>query len=146
MGLTLTCGQVITIIVPGYVFKGIVKTALLNMDGNYAIMVLRHSEKIDIERMKDLLNAQSIKVVQEEECQKLFPNCDVTALPALGRLFNMPVYCSPTALAEESICFNVGTHEKVVEVRVDDYLELEHPHVGNFTTYGYKETKYEFAY
>ena len=127
-------------------FNGTVNTVLLKIDGDYALMVLKHFEDIDIDRMKIMLKTNSIAVVQEDECNSLFPSCDATALPILGTLIGMPVYCSTSILSNREICFNPGTHDKVVQVHVDDFVKLEHPTVGNFAIYGYKESKYEFIF
>ncbi len=127
-------------------FVGTVKTVPVKIDGQYALIVLKKSEHIDIKRMKCMLHVDRIDIVQEDECQVLFPKCDATALPALGTLVDIPVYCSNTVLEKKEICFNTGTHDNVIKVPVDEFVELEHPTIGNFTNYGYNESKYDFMY
>ena len=129
-----------------YPFKGSVRTVLLKIDGQYAIMVTKDREYIDFTRMKSILNAASVEPASEEECESLFPNCDATALPVLGTLVNMPVFCSQNVLASEEICFNPWTHDKVVKVPVNDFINLEKPTSGNFTKQGYRESEFDHVF
>jgi Ala-tRNA(Pro) deacylase len=127
-------------------FKGPVKTVVLKIDDQYAFMVTSSYEHIDLTRMKSILHAKTIEFASEEEYKDLFPECDATALPALGSLADMPVYCSQKVLEDEEVCFNPGTHDKVVKVPVQEFISLEKPKTGNFTKYGYCETEYDYLY
>lgn len=127
-------------------FKGPVKTVVLKIDNQYAFMVTSSHEAIDVNRMRSILHANNIEVVSEDECKDLFPECDATALPALGSMADLPVYCSQKVLENEEVCFNPGTHDKVVKVPVEEFISLEHPKSGNFTKYGYYESEFDYVY
>ena len=127
-------------------FKTAAKTVLLKIDEQYAIVVISSNEHIDLARMKSILKARSIEIASEQECEALFPDCDTTALPALGSLADIPVYCSQKVLADKEVCFNPGTHDKIVKVPVEEFIRLEKPTTGNFTISGYYETEYDYVY
>ena len=58
---------------------------------------------------------------------RLFPDCDLGAMPPFGNLYNMPVYVDSGLAADEWIAFNAGSHTDVVHMRFADYKWLADP-------------------
>jgi Ala-tRNA(Pro) deacylase len=112
---------------------GILYCLLVTIAGQPAVVALSSSEDFDVQDLQQFLHTEDVKVLGETECQKWFPDCEATALPALGCAFGMPVYCSPQVLQKRKICFNSGTHDELIQLATNDFIDLAHPVVGTFT-------------
>jgi len=115
--------------------ENMARTILLRIDNRYAILVSSVLEQVNYSRMRQVLGAGSVVPATEEECRKLFPECDSTALPVLDCLYEMRVYCSKKILSQSSISFNPGTHDEVLSISIDDFVKLGRPVIGEFTDY-----------
>ena len=113
--------------------SNIARAVIVNIDGQYAMVVCNNMEKIDFDRMKNLLGAKTIRFVTEKECEKLFPDCEKGAIPILGNLFDMQVYCSMIFLNQKKVFFKAGTQEETIRLSIDDFIRLAKPIVGSFT-------------
>jgi Ala-tRNA(Pro) deacylase len=112
---------------------GILFCLLVTIAGKPAIVALSSNEDFDVQDLQSFLHTEDVKVLGEAEYQKWFPDCEATALPALGSAFGMPVYCSPQVLQKRKICFNSGTHDECIQLATNDFIDLTHPVVGTFT-------------
>jgi len=112
---------------------GVLYCLLVSVAGKPAVVALSSSEDFDVKDLQLFLNRQDVRVADESECRKWFPDCEVTALPALGSAFGMPVYCSPNVLQKNKITFNSGTHDEIIQLTTNDFIDLTHPVVGTFT-------------
>jgi len=63
----------------------------------------------------------------ETELARLFPDCELGAMPPFGNLYGMPVYLDSGLAAEEMITFNAGTHRDVVHMRTSEFRKLVQP-------------------
>ena len=112
---------------------GVVFSLLVIIDGEPAMVVLSSDEEFEPESMRIFLHKKAVKIAADGEVYCLFPECDDTALPALGSAYGMPVYCSRHVLQKKKICFNSGTHDEIIQLATSDFVRLAHPVVGNFT-------------
>jgi len=65
--------------------------------------------------------------LKEEELERLFPECELGAMPPVGSLFGLPVYVASGMAADATIASNAGTHCDVVHMRFQDYEALVKP-------------------
>jgi Ala-tRNA(Pro) deacylase len=112
---------------------GVLYCLLVTIAGKPAVVALSSNEDFEVQDLQAFLHTEDVQVVGDSECQKWFPGCEVTALPALGSAFGMPVYCSPQVLKNRKICFNGGTHDELIQLATNDFIDLTHPVVGTFT-------------
>jgi Ala-tRNA(Pro) deacylase len=113
--------------------KAFAKTVILIVDARFCMFVLPASRKIDLEKVKQELHAQEVRLAAESEFSTICTGCEVGAMPPLGTLYQLPVYISHDLTEDPLITFNAGTHEEVVRMRYSDYAELIRPVVMNFT-------------
>jgi len=109
------------------------KTVIVNVDGEFAMLVLPSHLRVDLEKFRKWLNASEVRLASEGEMSRLFPDCEVGAEPPFGNLYNLPVYVSPL-LSRERITFNGGSHEEAVQIRYDDFVALTKPSVIDFVS------------
>jgi len=86
-------------------------------EGGDALMVLDAMDHLDLKKAAKALNSSHVKLIPEDELERAAPGCAVGAMPAVGRLFDVPTFADHAVAKEAEISFNGGSHE--VSVRVD---------------------------
>ena len=114
--------------------KDLAKTVIVHLDGKPAMAVLPANRKIIHEDLRETTGASQIKFATEEEFQKLFPDCEIGAMPPFGNLYGMEVYVAAALAADEGIAFNAGSHTELIKLAYKDFARLVKPKVAVFTT------------
>ena len=109
------------------------KTVVLLVDGHYAMAVLPAHHKVELKKLREELDARSVRLAREDEIRVIFADCETGAEPPFGNLYNMPVYLSTAVKSDGSITFNAGTHDDVIRMRYADYIALAKPQIFEFT-------------
>ena len=110
--------------IPG---KEVAKTVIIKADEKLIMAVLPASCKINMELLKDSINAKQIEIAQEKDFGLLFPECEVGAMPPFGKLYGMEVYVAEKLTMDEEIAFNAGTHRELIKLAYIDFERLVKP-------------------
>ena len=114
------------------------KTVFLKVDGKDAIAALPAHHLVVCEKLSQELAAWEVRLETEDEIRDVMETHHIEgelgAVPPFGNLYDLPVYASRALVEDERITFNAGTHEDVVRIRFEDFVELVHPHIANFST------------
>jgi Ala-tRNA(Pro) deacylase len=103
--------------------------------GRYLMAVLPAPCRLDLAALREVAGTGRLSLASEEEMGRLFPDCEVGAMPPFGNLYGVPVYvdhCFPHA---QEFVFQAGTHHEVVRVRYEEYERAVRPVVGEFCTH-----------
>jgi len=87
---------------------------------------------VDLDRLLDLAGGRSIRVAEESELRRLFPDCELGAMPPLGPLYGQTVFVDAALAMEPKIVFNAGTHRDAIAMRWNDFVKMVNPIVGRF--------------
>jgi Ala-tRNA(Pro) deacylase len=117
--------------IPG---KELAKVVILKIDGQFAMAVIPAPHKIDFERLKSAIEAKQIELASEKEFQKLFPDCDVGAMPPFGNLYGLPVYVAKPLKEDKEIVYNAGSHTEAIRMQYVDFDRLVKPIVIEYTS------------
>lgn len=98
-------------------------------DNGYAMLALPASMVVDFQEVRDALGLTHVRLATESELGRLFPDCDLGAMPPIGKLYDMPVFMDAALLRDERIAFNAGTHRDVVHMKLSDYRRLAEPNL-----------------
>ena len=109
--------------------REVAKVVVVFGDGKYHMLVIPANRLVDFQEVRHALNLSQARLASEEELGKLFPDCELGAMPPVGALYGMPVYLDSSLLDEGMIAFNAGTHRDVVHMRTEDYRSLVQPTV-----------------
>lgn len=112
--------------------RTVAKTVVFLGDEVFAMAVLPADERIDLEELRLALGLQSIRLAMEEEVARLFPDCELGAMPPLGPLFGLPVYVDNRLTEQDRIEFNGGTHRDEIRMTYDEFERLAEPIVRHF--------------
>jgi len=113
--------------------KYIAKPVIVNADGKNMMCVLSASHKIDLGALKKQLGAKSVKLLDEDQMSKLFPDCELGAEPPFGNLYDMPTVMDKALEKDDHIVFQAGSHEKAIRMSMADYRKLAQPKVLEFS-------------
>jgi Ala-tRNA(Pro) deacylase len=100
------------------------KTVIVDVDGELAMAVLPSDQYLDPDKLRQALNADSVRLAPEEDFKDRFPLCEPGGEPPFGNLYNMKVYVDDTLLSEDWLAFNAGTHTEVIKMGMGDFLRL----------------------
>jgi len=110
-------------------FREVAKTVVLFGDGAYHIAVIPASKLVDFHEVRTALGLSQARMATETELAKLFPDCELGAMPPLGPLYGLPVYLDSTVAGQDTIAFNAGTHREVMHMRTAEFRRLAAPHI-----------------
>jgi len=109
--------------------REVAKTVVVFGEGGYHMVVIPASRLVDLHELRGTLGFSQIRLATETELGKLFPDCEVGAMPPLGSLYGMPVYLDSVLAGQETIAFNAGTHREVVHMAMAEFRRLVSPEV-----------------
>src|SRR5437870_4940844 len=75
--------------VPG---MGTAKVVVVKADERFVMMVLPANWKVDFKRIREILGTRRVRLASESEVERLFPDCEVGAMPPFGNLYGLDVY------------------------------------------------------
>jgi Ala-tRNA(Pro) deacylase len=107
--------------------REVAKTVVVHGDNGYHMLVLPASKLVDFQEVRIALGLSHARMVPETELNRLFPDCELGAMPPVGNLYGMPVYLDSMLAAEDAITFNAGTHRDVVHMRIAEFRRLIRP-------------------
>jgi len=115
--------------------KDLVKSVMLKADGRFVMAVLPASWRIDINKLKEILNCGDVRIAKEEEFKAIFPDCETGAEPPFGNLYNVETIVDKSVTTDERIYFNAGNHYEAVEMGYSDFERLVKPRVVDFAVH-----------
>lgn len=110
--------------VPG---RSFVKPVMVRADGRHYLIALTANQRLDLDKLRDYLDAREIHLEGEDEFRRLFEDCELGAMPPFGNLYGLPVIADRDLWEDDLIAFNAGTHRYVVQMDFADYQRLARP-------------------
>jgi Ala-tRNA(Pro) deacylase len=86
-------------------------------DGRRVLLVLDATDHVDLRKARDAISAHDVRLLTEAELVAIAPECEAGALPAVGALYDLPVFADHAVREDAAISFNAGSHR--FSVRVD---------------------------
>lgn len=108
------------------------KTIIVDLDGEKVMVVLSASRHVNLDALAQVTQASQARLATEDEFKTLFPDCEIGAMPPFGSLYQLRVFVDRMVTEVDDLCFNAGTHEQVLRMDCNDYIEIEKPVVGDF--------------
>ncbi len=116
--------------VPG---REMAKVVMVKADGKMVMLVLPASYRVELKKLKDVLDCKKVGMAKEKEFQDLFPDCEIGAMPPFGNLYNIEVWVDKVLTEDASIVFQAGNHIETVRIKYSDYVRLVNPKVADFS-------------
>ena len=107
--------------------KEMAKIVVIKLAGGYGMVVLPASYRVDLEILKEAFKTEDVELAGENEFSRLFPDCEVGAMPPFGNLYDMDVYLAEPLTENEDIAFNAGSHSEILKMAYSDFERLVKP-------------------
>jgi Ala-tRNA(Pro) deacylase len=109
------------------------KTVICLADDQPIAAVVPAHLRVDLERLRLLAGATSLRLAQEAELIAFCPDVELGATspfasPCLGRVF-----VDRSFVGEPEMVFCAGTHTDAIRLHYSDFVELTRPTVGDIT-------------
>ena len=118
--------------------KEVAKVVMAKGEGEDAMFVVPSHHTLDLLKLKTALGTENIRIEEEREFQELFPDCEVGAMPPLGKLYHLPCFVDQSLKEGDSVTFNAGTHRESIQISTEDFLRIVKAQVGDFSVTGKK--------
>jgi Ala-tRNA(Pro) deacylase len=114
--------------IPG---RKLAKTVMVKVDGKMAMVVVRGPDHVNLGDLKRAIGAAKVELATEAEFKRLFPDCEIGAMPPFGNLYDMEVFASSKLAEDDEIAFNAGSHTELIQLAYADFARLVSPKVVN---------------
>ena len=108
------------------------KVVICIADGRPVQAVVPAHYSVDLEALRTLARAVSLRLAHEKELAALYPEFEVGAMPPFGMMHGHPVFVERCFVGEPEMVFNAGTHTDSLCMHYADFAELAKPMVGAF--------------
>ena len=110
----------------------VIKPVLVECDGQMVLCAVPASGRVDLEALREDLDADQVRLADEEALKRIFAGCEVGAEPPIGALFGLPTIADESLMSQERVTFQAGTHHEAVTMSIEDYRRLAQPGIGRF--------------
>jgi Ala-tRNA(Pro) deacylase len=108
------------------------KVVVCMIDEQPAQAVLPAHYVIDLERLRALAGATTLRLAREDELARLYPDLEVGAMPPFGAVYGHRAFVERCLVGEPEMVFNAGTHTDAIRMHYGDFEALARPTVGEF--------------
>ena len=110
------------------------KVVICIADGRPLQAVVPAHYSVDLEALRALAHAVSLRLAHEDEIAVMYPEFEVGAMPPFGMMHGHQVFVDRCFVGEPEMVFNAGTHTDSLCMHYGDFAEIVRPIVGNFGT------------
>jgi Ala-tRNA(Pro) deacylase len=107
------------------------KAVVVSAGERYVMCVVPASYKVDMKKVAKKLGVKSVRLADETELAKLFPDAEVGAEPPFGNLYDLTTLVDEHLAADDEIMFQAGSHRHAIRMKYADYASLAEPDVAD---------------
>ncbi len=101
-----------------------VKVVMVKVDEKDAMVVLPADRVVDLFKLSTALGTHNVRVEDEVEFRRLFPDCEAGGMPPFGKLYGIPCYVDESLREADELYFNAGSHLKAVKISETDFMRV----------------------
>lgn len=101
----------------------IAKAVVLKEAGEYLLAVLPASNHIRFDWLQAILGG-TVDLASEEEVEALFSDCELGAIPPIGRAYGLDVIMDDSLTGTGDVYFEGGDHKTLVHVMEKDFSRM----------------------
>jgi Ala-tRNA(Pro) deacylase len=113
----------------------VAKAVVLRDGPGYLLAVVAASHHIKLAWLERWLGRQ-ITLASEQEVGRLFPDCDLGAIPPIGQAYGLDVLLNESLAGQDEIYFEGGDHQCLIKMSREQFVRLMAPaRGGTFSTH-----------
>lgn len=99
----------------------------------YLMAIIPATHKVDINTLDEMVK-RHLELATEEELRDLFPDCEIGAVPPIGRLYGCDVVMDKSLVSHKDVYFEAGDHTDLIHVTGEDFKNLlQDAKLGSFS-------------
>ena len=102
-------------------------------EGRWFMAVVSAYQHLDLATIHRVTGRPKGRLATEDELRRLFPDCEMGAMPPFGPLYGMSMYIDEEFRLNQDIWFQAGNHHEVVRMKFADYERVAGPFVADFS-------------
>jgi Ala-tRNA(Pro) deacylase len=106
------------------------KTVVCLADAEPILAVVPAHYSVDLEKLRALAGAETLRLAQPHEMLTLYPDCEEGAMPPFGDLYVQRVFADECLVGEPEMVFKAGTHTDCIKMHYGDFVLVAHPIAG----------------
>ncbi len=108
------------------------KALVVDIDGEYALLVLPGDKRANLEKLQKFVGASKIAMASKETVEAK-TSLQIGSIPPFGSVLKIKTYLDESLLAQKEIAFNVGKRDRSILMSTQDFIRLEKPTVESFS-------------
>jgi Ala-tRNA(Pro) deacylase len=111
----------------------VAKVVCVMADNRPVEIVLPASRRLALDRVRNVLGANGVRLASEEELTQHFSDCELGAIPALRHWPGVDVIMDASLRSDGDVFILGGTHRDAIRMRFDDWFQLVRPRVESLS-------------
>jgi len=111
----------------------IVKSLLFIADGKPVLVLVPGDRRADVQRLKDHLNAQSVRIANRERVEQE-TGFGVGAVPPVGHARPIPTWLDERLMAHETVYTSAGAKDRLLAIAPTDLLRVSDGQIADITS------------
>lgn len=107
--------------------REVAKVVVVFGDGEYHMLIVPANRLVDFQELRPALGLSQARLASEDELLRLFPDCELGAMPPFGSLYGLQVYLDSSLAAEPVLSFNAGSHREVIHMATAEFRRVASP-------------------
>jgi Ala-tRNA(Pro) deacylase len=96
--------------------------------GSDFMVVLPAALHLDPNQIRRVTGRPGARIEDEQELRRMFPDCELGAMPPIGHLYGLTTYIDPCLLeSQNEIWFQGGNHHELVRMSLPDFEKIARP-------------------
>jgi Ala-tRNA(Pro) deacylase len=110
------------------------KTVICFAESEPVMAVVPAHLKVDLDRLRALANASTLRLAREQELADLWPDCEPGATLPFADRANLRVFVDESFVGEPEMVFVAGTHTDAIRIHYGDFADLTRAVAGSITS------------
>jgi Ala-tRNA(Pro) deacylase len=106
------------------------KTVVCWAEDEPLLVVVPAHQMVDLEILRTLANASTLRLASSAELGDLFPTCELGAISPFATPRVLRVFVDQSFVGDPEMVFNAGTSTDAISLHYYDFAELTQPIVG----------------
>lgn len=103
--------------------KNLAKSVILEDDDGYLMAVIPATKHVKFQKVNQVLN-RKLGLATESELEPLFSDCELGAIPAVGKAYSMDSIVDDKLADCSEIYFEAGSHKELIHMKGNSYRQL----------------------
>lgn len=100
--------------------------------GTDFMVVVPASHHVDRRMVQLVTGRNGVRLENEDELGRIFPDCEVGAMPPVGHLYGLPMYVDSCLIEhQDEIWFQPGNHHELIRLSVPHFERIARPFFGS---------------